>query len=326
MNSSAINNINNQDPSLNHSEKNIKFFYKLYFENSSTNKIQYEDFKKKAIYEDNINTLSDMELEFYLLAYKAFWEFNNFYKNFSFVQPNFFTTDVFIFKQKYSHYYHKHFYFYVLNYGIGNFNPDTWKMHSSNVKETLKFINDNKSFLEIAPSIENLNHDIEILNNFFYKYYYTILNGNLHIDELDNFSKELESIDLKNSCYKQNTINSIINNVSYINKHLNILRFQLKITDKKTKEIDKIKDFFLITSGAAVTLTSMIVGNLSMSNNNIFSKHIVIFNISILTAILIFSHLFNFIYNKDTETVPNKFYWCFIAVVIFIFLSAYYNI
>ena len=115
-------------------------------------------------------------------------------------------------------------------------------------------------------------------------------------------------------------IYSIRGNIEYLNKYINAMRKEYKDIDDKLKEFDqlkkdfyelqednkKTKDFYLTVSGAMVALISIISGNISMVQQNIMKYHILLFNASILLAILIFSLLFHSIYNNQENTYPKK--------------------
>ncbi|WP_338955363.1 hypothetical protein LDJ98_06595 [Fusobacterium nucleatum] len=219
--------------------------------------------------------------------------------------------------------------FYALNYNIGQFTSlDDWKKHCNDVKSTLAFLDNNK--MKVVIQVTNLKEDIELLNEVIEKFFLIKDKKVPTMEDFKNFEDKLNKIELKNRVYTNNMIYSIKGNIEYLNKYINAMRKEYKDIDNKIKEFSqlkndfyelqedskKTKDFYLTTSGAMVALISIISGNISMVQQNIMKYHILLFNASILSAILIFSILFNAIYNSNQrETYSKKL--VHIVIVIF---------
>ena len=218
--------------------------------------------------------------------------------------------------------------FYILNYNIGYCRSiDDWKIHYKNVKSTFDFINTND--LKVSQLIKNAMEDIEILNNIAKKYFE--ITEPEKIADLQNFDDFKSAIfQLKNSNLSKYTQNSIIYNLSYIFKYIQSLRnsrddleADIKKLNVKLKKVDKLKDFYLTVSGASMSLISLIIGNLSFVDADISEKHIIIFNISILGSILLFSGLFKLIYTTDDNEKDITFIVCIFIVLVLLFCLFY---
>ena len=306
-----------------HNEENMKIFYELYKKTFSQDHLlpfSYNDFKN-GIESKLQNTFSQITFDPYIYSYIEFYTiFLYFNLNFSLYQEtpylniNPMTSNV---KS-----------FYILNYNIGYCRSiDDWKIHYKNVKSTFDFINTND--LKVSQLIKNAMEDIEILNNIAKKYFE--ITEPEKIADLQNFDDFKSAIfQLKNSNLSKYTQNSIIYNLSYIFKYIQSLRnsrddleADIKKLNVKLKKVDKLKDFYLTVSGASMSLISLIIGNLSFVDADISEKHIIIFNISILGSILLFSGLFKLIYTTDDNEKDITFIVCIFIVLVLLFCLFY---
>ena len=139
--------------------------------------------------------------------------------------------------------------------------------------------------------------------------------------------ENIKNNEIKNIYEKNNCINSIKTNFYY---HHNILKMllnnyhnfeeisqnnknnsvKLQELDNKHSEIEtklenninrmeKLKDFYLTVTGASMGLISLIVGGIALVNKDASLSHIALFNLSVISAILIFSTIFHIIYTHD---------------------------
>ena len=209
--------------------------------------------------------------------------------------------------------------FYTLNYNVGQYSSlNDWEKHYDDVKSTLNFLDNNK--MKVVSQVENLKEDIELLNEIIKEFFKLKDKESPTMEDFKDFEDKLNKIKLKNKVYTNNMIYSIRGNIEYLNKYINAMRKEYKDIDSKLKEFDqlkkdfyelqednkKTKDFYLTVSGAMVALISIISGNISMVQQNIMKYHILLFNASILLAILIFSLLFHSIYNNQENTYPKE--------------------
>ena len=174
--------------------------------------------------------------------------------------------------------------------------------------------------MKVVSQVENLKEDIELLNEIIKEFFKLKDKESPTMEDFKDFEDKLNKIKLKNKVYTNNMIYSIRGNIEYLNKYINAMRKEYKDIDSKLKEFDqlkkdfyelqednkKTKDFYLTVSGAMVALISIISGNISMVQQNIMKYHILLFNASILLAILIFSLLFHSIYNNQENTYPKE--------------------
>lgn len=222
--------------------------------------------------------------------------------------------------------------FHFLNYNIGQFSSiEEWNQHCTNVNSTLKFIDVNG--LEVVLQVKNLKEDIEILSNIIQKFFEIKNKESYTMEDFKNFENDLEKCKLKNEVYTNNMLYSIKGNVEYLSKYISTMRKEYETMDKTLTDLQvlkknieelqeensKTKDFYLTTSGAVMALISIVSGNISLSSKNISLNYLLIFNASILFAILIFSVLFHSIYNSNEKTYPKNlvhFIGCLLLIII----------
>jgi hypothetical protein len=306
-----------------HNEENMKIFYKLYkkaFSQDHLLPFSYDDFKN-GIESKLQNTFSQITFDAYTYNYIEFYTtFLYFNLNFSPYQE----TPYFNMNPMTSNVRS----FYILNYSIGYCRSiDDWKIHYENTKSTFNFIK--AKSLKVSQIIENAMKDIEVLNDIAKKYFE--ITEPEKIADLKNFDSFKSDISrLKNSDFSQYTKNSIIYNASYMLKYIESIKksrddleVDIKKLNIKLKKVDKLKDFYLTVSGASMSLISLTIGNLSLVNASISEKHIIIFNISILGSILLFSGLFKLIYTTDDNEKDITFIVCIFIVFVLLFCLFY---
>lgn len=228
--------------------------------------------------------------------------------------------------------------FYALNYNVGQYSSlNDWEKHYDDVKSTLNFLDNNK--MKVVSQVENLKEDVELLNEIIKEFFKIKDKESPTMEDFKDFEDKLNKIKLKNRVYTNNMIYSIKGNIEYLNKYINAMRKEYKDIDSKLKEFDqlkkgfyelqednkKTKDFYLTASGAMVALISIISGNTSMIQQNIMKYHILLFNASILLAILIFSFLFHSIYNiNEKDTYPKRMLYIIIIILFVIACLLFY--
>ena len=133
------------------------------------------------------------------------------------------------------------------------------------------------------------------------------------MEELKKFEFEVQN-GIKNTKYKNRVFTSVKGNINYLDKYLSTMREEYKNLTSKIdevvllkQEISKSKDFYLTVSGSVMALIALFSGNISLIDKDISIKNIIVFNISIITAILIFSYLFHSIYTGDSKEYGKKF-------------------
>ena len=332
---------------------NILIFNQIYYNEDNKNIIK-NLFLKEDINQNDVllfdnalnqrlytgyNISSHYFLDYYIEMYISFLYFNYYYENSLNLSPvPVYSPDIAIkemphqislLKTKVT--------FYVLNYNIGQFlSIEEWEKHYKNVQSTLDFLDTNN--MSVIKQVENLKEDIKILNDFIRKFFEIKKKENCTMDDFKKFEDELYKIHIKNENYKNNIIYSIKGNIEYLSKYINAMREEYKNIEDRIKDISslkdnfynlqeenkKTKDFYLTVSGAVMALISIVSGNISMISKSIIIQHIFIFNGSILIAILIFSYLFNSIYNLKENTYPKKLIHCTFIILILIFSCLFY--
>lgn len=316
-----MNNFENKFDSKYDNNENKEVIIKLLFEESGE-KLDINNFNDFLFNRINYNNtaLGTYTISYYIEIYADFLYFNYYYEkllNWAPVpvySPNVVLTNIYpppSLKTEVI--------FYALNYNIGQCpSLNDWKKHYNDVKSTLTFLDNNK--MKVAIQVTNLKEDVELLNEIIEKFFLIKDKESPTMEDFKNFEDKLNKIELKNRMYTNNMVYSIKGNVEYLNKYINAMRKEYKDIDNKLKEFDqlkedfyklqednkKTKDFYLTTSGAMIALISIISGNISMVQQNIMKYHILLFNISILLAILIFSLLFHSIYNTNQKDIYPK--------------------
>ncbi len=243
-------------------DQNKEIFYEMYIKelnegknkdsNNSEKKINKDEFKKKLeeckkTYEGSSHYYYDSSnitgikngkiLEKYIEFYINFFKFNQnyIYYNYMNSQKDFY----------YGYYsseedYGEEFKFYTLNYSVGYFKKNEWKIHYINVKETINFINKNK--FEYSQSIKNMEEDLEILNEINKEYNNEYLIYKVKkIYEIEKFKKYLKEKcdEIKNKDFKQYAYESITNNKRYVDETLTL---HIEETSRVSTEIEKLKE------------------------------------------------------------------------------------
>ena len=170
-----------------------------------------------------------------------------------------------------------------------------------------------------------------------------------NINEVSNFKEKLNDIKLKNTFFKYNLLNSIKYNVGYISQNFDILLIDYKKEKNKIEKIEndvkeieqrienkmremeqnikKERETYLTVTGSAIGLISLISTNVSSIAKEISLEHILLFNITILSALLVFSKLYEKIYTHNylekNENIKynnfiNKILWIIIVLAIFL--------
>ena len=328
-----MNNFENKFDSKYDNNENKEVIIKLLFEESGE-KLDINKFNNFLFNRINYNNtaLGTYTISYYIEIYADFLYFNHYYEKLLNWNPAPIYSPNIIFQSmpNLTPSLKTEITFYALNYNIGQYSSlNDWEKHYDDVKSTLKFLDNNK--MKIVSQVENLKEDVELLNEII-KEFFKIKDKELPImEDFKEFEDKLIKIELKNRVYTNNMVYSIKGNVEYLNKYINAMRKEYKDIDDKLKEFDqlkkdfyklqednkKTKDFYLTTSGAMIALISIISGNISMVQQNIMKYHILLFNTSILLAILIFSLLFHSIYNTNQKDIyPKKM----IHIIGFIFI------
>ena len=226
--------------------QNKEIFYEMYIKelnegknkdsNNSEKKINKDEFKQtleklKITYTGNsqnyyynydiknisTDVLKNKILIKYIEFYINFFEFNLNYTRYNYMNSK---KDFYYGYYSSEEDYGEEFKFYTLNYSVGYFKKNEWKIHYINVKETINFINKNK--FKCLQSIENMEEDLEILNEISIEYHKIYLSNN--IEKIDNFRSVLDNKygDIKNKEFGIYTYESITNNKKYIAKTISL--------------------------------------------------------------------------------------------------------
>ena len=304
-------------------EKNLEIFYKMYKDNifkifrlPNCNFMSYENFKQEILYRLGISKManiypnnqfnSDYSYYNYIDFYICFYNFDTYYsKNFNIFPIPIYTVPIPEIANT--------AFFCPLDYNIGFYlDQDLWKQHYIKVKETLKFIK--KYNINLSFEAETLYEDVETLNKKI-EIFFDIINPSykINMEELKKFEFEVQN-GIKNTKYKNRVFTSVKGNINYLDKYLSTMREEYKNLTSKIdevvllkQEISKSKDFYLTVSGSVMALIALFSGNISLIDKDISIKNIIVFNISIITAILIFSYLFHSIYTGDSKEYGKKF-------------------
>lgn len=312
-----------------HNRENIDIFYNLYEKEKYNNPIcintdkwsQGNDSKDNFI--NRINYLVTQTysftpgawdnptsfFEYYAILYFKFLLFNyynSFFNNFG--QP---------FYTGYSYkvnFWYKQINFQALNYNTSEFYSHIdWKNHCIQVKETLKFIKENK--LKTNLIIECYEEDLIILS-LIMEEYFNLLNKKQSSDAFEKYEELVSKIELKNMQFSDYPKRSLYNN-TFLKEYISSFNKTFKEVEKINSELTKSKDFYLIVSGAAMTLTSLIIGNIAFADKSFLVEQMLVFNLSILVSILIFYNLFKSTYIKNKNFEYNI---SFVLIVIFIII------
>lgn len=338
---------------------NIKTREDFKMQISQRTKLEHTVYIPDIYHSENIG---DKLFEYYIYLYIMFLFFNiHFQRKYNLFYNNNLNYPISIFYSvnypNRLNYYNFFNSFYILDYEIGKYyNQIVWEQHYQNVKTTVDFIE--KNGLSVSDEIENMINDCKIINDVATKYFsvnsdldYKDISNLKKIQEFENLIEEnIKNNEIKNIYEKNNCINSIKTNFYY---HHNILKMllnnyhnfeeisqnnknnsvKLQELDNKHSEIEtklenninrmeKLKDFYLTVTGASMGLISLIVGGIALVNKDALLSHIALFNLSVISAILIFSTIFHIIYTHDYSKKENKkFLWINIVLSIITVLS-----
>lgn len=342
-----------------HNEHNKKRFFHLYKEEKEKNRNSYTFYsneeivnnktqemfnsdidliKKNISYRNTLNN-NDYLYTYYIDLYITFYNFNLHYENLK--NRNILAENYFVFNNA------NRISFTALNYNLGYLDIQTWKLNYMKVKSTIDFIEINE--LKVSEEIENIRLDLEEIDEFSELYFnYQNLKAE-NINEVSNFKEKLNDIKLKNTFFKYNLLNSIKYNVGYISQNFDILLIDYKKEKNKIEKIEndvkeieqrienkmremeqnikKERETYLTVTGSAIGLISLISTNVSSIAKEISLEHILLFNITILSALLVFSKLYEKIYTHNylekNENIKynnfiNKILWIIIVLAIFL--------
>lgn len=314
-----------------HNEHNKKRFFHLYKEEKEKNRNSYTFYsneeivnnktqemfnsdidliKKNISYRNTLNN-NDYLYTYYIDLYITFYNFNLHYENLK--NRNILAENYFVFNNA------NRISFTALNYNLGYLDIQTWKLNYMKVKSTIDFIEINE--LKVSEEIENIRLDLEEIDEFSELYFnYQNLKAE-NINEVSNFKEKLNDIKLKNTFFKYNLLNSIKYNVGYISQNFDILLIDYKKEKNKIEKIEndvkeieqrienkmremeqnikKERETYLTVTGSAIGLISLISTNVSSIAKEISLEHILLFNITILSALLVFSKLYEKIYTHN---------------------------
>ena len=302
-------------------EENLKIFYKMYEDNifkiirSTAFLVPYETFRQEILYRLGISKMAnnyfinqsnvvDYSYYSYIDFYIAFHSFDSYYSNnFNIFPIPIYTVPIPEIANIIS--------FCPLDYNIGFYlDIGFWVEHYKKVKQSLEFIK--KYNINLSFETEMLHEDVEILNEKIILFF-DIINPSykISIEELKKFEFEVQK-GIKNIKYKNRVFISIKGNINYLDKYLSSMReeyFTTKIDEIALlkQEINKSKDFYLTVSGSVMALLALFSGNITLVSNETTIKNIIIFNVSIIIAILIFSYLFHSIYTENSKEYGKKF-------------------
>ena len=276
---------------------NKKIFYEMYKEefnrlNQSPNtsiiqenkfieEIKNSKIKDYYVYK-NFNNYSDFSYNLkikYINNYINFYNFNKHYNN-----PNNSNS-------QYGYYTgEKGSVYFALNYNIGYFNEENWRIHYNSVKETKEFIKEKN--LKCSKSIENMLEDLEVLNNM-YEYYKKLQSSFKQIKDFEIFEKKFdaESKNIKNTMFINNVIWNIKYSGIYISEKIKAQENSSKKISEKIEiienKLEKNNQRMIEIMGIFLAVFSIINVNMNEASKNASIGKVITINISTVTSMIV---------------------------------------
>lgn len=303
-------------------DENIEIFYKLYEKEIRDNnnnpylinrsKYELEYFKNMLYncrvynnydeywYNVNINFNIDSMIFKYIQVYSNFFNFNKHYENFQNISMGnyygYYTNGIGI----------NGVVFYTLNYNVGYLSEVEWSNNIKNVKETIKFINNNK--LKCSIKIDNMKKDLKILQSIYKDYNLNTFEYKIkNIDDINTFMKELrKKVDtINNNELSVYTFSSIKFNNQYIDKIITIqIEENIKIKNS-IKKLENEKYKIIETMGIFLAIFSIININLGgiTKESAVFSTISIIISMIVLFGLINIKNIIQLFKKKDNKEV-----------------------